>query len=51
MEVLASSDSEFHVKLHIRNKSDNFPWILITVYGAALDDFKTDFLQEMVNLG
>ena len=24
MEVLAVSDGEFHIKLHVRNKSDNF---------------------------
>ena len=35
MEVLSSSDGEFHIKLHIRNKVDNFTWSLVTVYGAA----------------
>ena len=35
MDVLASSDDEFHVKLHIRNKADNFTWTLVAVYGAA----------------
>jgi hypothetical protein len=24
MEILASSDGEFHIKLHVRNKADNF---------------------------
>ena len=35
MEVLTSSDGEFHIKLHIRNKVDNFTWSLVNVYGAG----------------
>jgi hypothetical protein len=50
MEILASSDGEFHIKLHVRNKADNFTWSLVVVYGAAQDEFKADFLREMVNL-
>jgi hypothetical protein len=50
MDVLACSDGDFHVKLHIRNKSDNFIWSLVAVYGAAQEEFKADFLREMVNL-
>ena len=50
MEVLASSDGEYHIKLHIRNKADNFTWTLVAVYGAAQDEFKADFLCELVNL-
>ena len=44
MDIFASSDGEFHIKLHIRNKA------LVTVYGAAQDEFKADFLHELVNL-
>ena len=50
MEVLASSEGDFHIKLHIRNKADNFKWSLVTVYGAAHDEFKPAFLRELVNL-
>jgi hypothetical protein len=50
MEILASSDGEFHIKLHIRNKAANFIWSLVVVYGAAQDEFKADFLRVMVNL-
>jgi hypothetical protein len=50
MEVLASLDGDFHVKLHIQNKLDNFTWSLVVVYGAAQEEFKADFLREMVNL-
>jgi hypothetical protein len=50
MEVLACSDGEYHIKLHVRNKADNFTWTLVTVYGAAQDEYKADFLRELVNL-
>jgi hypothetical protein len=49
-EILACSDGEFHFKLHICNKADNFKWSLVVVYGAAQDKFKADFLGEVVNL-
>jgi hypothetical protein len=45
MEVLASSDGEYHIKLTIRNKVDNFIWDLVAVYRAAQDAFKADFLR------
>jgi hypothetical protein len=35
MDVLASSDGDYHIKLTIRNKADNFIWSLVAVYGAA----------------
>jgi hypothetical protein len=35
MEVLASSGGNYHIKLHIRNRADNFIWSLVAVYGAA----------------
>jgi hypothetical protein len=50
MEILASSCGDYHIKLHIRNTADNFTWSLVTVYGAAQDEFKADFLRELVNL-
>ena len=50
MDVLASSYGEFHIKLHIRNKADNFTWTLVAVYGAAQDELKAVFLRELVNL-
>jgi hypothetical protein len=50
MEVLANSDGEYHIKLTIRNRADNFIWSLVSVYGAAQDNFKADFLRELVNL-
>lgn len=50
MEVLASSDGEYHIKLTIWNRANNFIWSLVSVYGAAQDEFKADFLRELVNL-
>jgi endonuclease/exonuclease/phosphatase family metal-dependent hydrolase len=50
MEVLASSDGEYHIKLTIRNKADDFTWSLVVVYRAAQDEFKADFLHELGNL-
>ena len=46
MEVLASSDGEFHIKLHIRHKVDNFIWSLASVYGAAQDEHKPNALCD-----
>ena len=50
MEVLAVSDGDFNIKLHILNKSNNFKWSLVTVYGPAQKDHKAAFLRELVNL-
>ena len=35
---------------HIRNNCDSFSWRLITVYGAAYDEHKQDFLDELNNI-
>jgi hypothetical protein len=50
MEVLDRSGGDYHIKLHIRNQADNFIWSLVAVYGAAREEFKADFLRELVNL-
>jgi hypothetical protein len=50
MEVLARSSGDYHIKLHIRNRADNFTRSLVAVYGAAHDEYKAAFLREMVNL-
>jgi hypothetical protein len=50
MKVLERSSGDYHIKLHIRNRADNFTWSLVTVYGAAQEEFKADFLCELVNL-
>jgi hypothetical protein len=50
MDVLANSDGEYHIKLNIHNKADNFIRSLVAIYGAARDAFKANFLREMVNI-
>jgi hypothetical protein len=50
MEVLARSTGDYHIKLHIRNRANNFTWSLVAVYGAAQDEYKASFLRELVNL-
>jgi hypothetical protein len=50
MDILASSDGDYHIKLTIQNRADDFIWSLVAVYGAAQDAFKADYLHELVNL-
>jgi hypothetical protein len=50
MDVLALSDGEFHIKFHIRNKTNNFIWSLLAVYGAVQDEDKEAFVRELVDL-
>jgi hypothetical protein len=50
MEILHSSDGEYHIELDICNKSHNFTWSLVVIYGIAQDEFKDVFLRELVNL-
>jgi hypothetical protein len=50
MDVLASSDGEFHIKPTIRNRANDFIWSLVAIYGAAQDAFMANFLRELVNL-
>jgi hypothetical protein len=42
--------SNFFLKFKLKNKADNFEWTLIAVYGAAQEDEKEFFLQELVQL-
>ncbi|KAJ1255071.1 hypothetical protein BS78_K293300 [Paspalum vaginatum] len=41
-------EGEFYVKFHLCNRTDKFEWILMAVYGPAQDEFKSDFLSELV---
>jgi exonuclease III len=50
MEVMASLGGDYHIKLHIRNKADNFAWSLVAVYGSAQEEYKAAFLLKLVNL-
>jgi exonuclease III len=46
--VQNSVHGNFHVKFKLKNKMDNFEWVLIVVYGAAQDEGKKSFLRELV---
>jgi hypothetical protein len=37
-------------KKFVTNKSDNFKWAILVVYGAAQDEHKADFLAELVRI-
>jgi hypothetical protein len=41
-------DGDFHIKFILRNKADGFRWALLSVYGAAQDELKQQFLSELV---
>jgi hypothetical protein len=50
MDVMARSSGDYHIKLYIRNRVDNFTWNLVAVYGATQEEYKTNFLRELDNL-
>ena len=41
-------EGEFFIKFHLRNRQDDFKWILMAVYGPAQEDFKSAYLSELV---
>jgi hypothetical protein len=41
-------EGELYIKFHLRNRTDNFKWILMAVYGPAHEEFKSAFLTELV---
>ncbi|KAJ1292154.1 hypothetical protein BS78_02G370400 [Paspalum vaginatum] len=47
-ELSVIVEGEFYIKFHLCNKSDNFRWILMAVYGPAQDEYKAAFLTELV---
>jgi exonuclease III len=40
----------FHVKFKLKNNSDKFEWVLISVYGPAQGERKYSFLQELTQI-
>jgi exonuclease III len=50
MLVKKVDNGDFCVKLHIKSKLDGFEWTLVPVYGAAQDNYKAEFLSELVRL-
>jgi hypothetical protein len=47
-EVESMEDGEFHIKFILKNKVDAFWWALLSVYGVAQDEYKEQFLSELV---
>ena len=43
-DVGSIEEGDFFVKFKLRNKRDNFKWVLVAVYGAAQPEFKEFFL-------
>ena len=41
-------EGEFFIMFHLRNRNDDFKWILMAVCGPAQNDFKSAFLSELV---
>jgi exonuclease III len=41
---------DFLVRLNLKSKKDGFLWSFVTVYGAAQEEHKPDFLAELVRL-
>ena len=47
-EVENIEDGDFHIKFVLKNKVDGFRWALLSVYGAAQEEYKEQFLSELV---
>ena len=41
---------DFCVKLYLKSRCDGFRWVLVSVYGAAQEEHKSQFLSELVQL-
>jgi hypothetical protein len=50
LQIKRVENGDFCVKIHVRSKHDGFEWILVSVYGAAQDTRKPEFLSELVRL-
>jgi hypothetical protein len=48
LDVGTVEDGDFFVKFRVRDKKDDFKWVLLAVYGAAQPEFKESFLTELV---
>ncbi|KAJ1297557.1 hypothetical protein BS78_01G385700 [Paspalum vaginatum] len=48
LDVSLIVEGEFYIKFHLCNRTDNFKWILMAVYGPAQDEIKSAFLTELV---
>lgn len=49
-DIGAIDKGDFYVKFHLCNKSDEFKWARVCLYGQAQNDQKERFLAELVNM-
>ena len=40
---------DFYVKFHLKNREDDFQWVLVAVYDAAQPQFKEKFFNELIH--
>jgi hypothetical protein len=43
LDVGSVEDGDFFVKFRVRDRKDDFKWVLVAVYGAAQPEFKESF--------
>jgi hypothetical protein len=48
-DIGAIDEGDYYIKLHLCNKSDDFKWALVVVYGPAQSGHKESFLTELVH--
>ena len=47
-EVENIEDGDFHIKFVLKIKVDGFRWALLSIYGATQEEYKEQFLSELV---
>jgi hypothetical protein len=48
LDIGSIDDGDFFVKFGLRERGDDFKWVLVVVYGSAQPEFKESFLTELV---
>jgi hypothetical protein len=48
--ISAIDEGDHYIKFHLCNKSDDFKWVLVVVYGPTQDKWKENFLAELVHM-
>ena len=47
LDIGGIEEGDFFVKFRLRNKKDDFKWVLVAVYGAAQPEFKEAFFDRV----
>lgn len=50
LEMEHTENFEFCISMTVRNRLNNFRWLMLTVYGPAHHDRSLDFLEELYNI-